>query len=366
MQWDIKQRLLIYFALYAFWLCVLVFITGGLALDTQEWFSSLQGWDVHWYNEIIDKGYSHSQFTSLAFPPGFPYAILVLSKIFSLSFEVTAVLLNILLYFVALVLMVELLSRLYDIRSRATLFLLALSNPTGYFVLIAYSDILFMAMYWGILFLAVLYPYSRRSLIMQAVLLVCIPWVRIAGYSLFGLLVFQRYIVTVLVIPAVLWLYFNHHLTGDMLYFFKVQQRFLMPEGWLADGFIESCRVMLNVPWHSSLRKAMTFLSLGFLPIAYFIALSIAAIWFWRSGQPLIAISMITLIFISHSMPFWRSTLRYDMIINPCLFVPLFCLAQRGGGYAQGIWISTGGLAMFQLIMQWIHVTQFRIGEWGF
>lgn len=361
--WSFKQRLLIYISLYAVWACGLFVFTGGTQ-GFNAWLRGFQHWDTHWYHQIATVGYAPDNFKALAFPPIYGYLLTRLSWLFGISYSVTCFMFNTVAYLVALTLLTEVLARLFKMRSHVMLFMLALTTPTGYLIFSGYSDLLFMAMYWGLLFLALFYPYDKRSLIAQAAIFLLLPWVRIAGYSQLSWLVLRRYVALVLLIPLAGWLALNYSLSGDMLHFYHVQARFSLPGCCsILDGARELIRSLLR---SSITNIKINTLSFVYLPAFYLVTITAAAGWFAYKREWLLAVSSMSLMAISHFSSFWRSNVRYEMIIIPCIFVPLMYLAERKPKFAPFAWGVAGLVGLAQLWLQQLYANEFRHGHWGF
>jgi hypothetical protein len=367
MQKPIWHQLIRYLICYVGWVVFIALFTGiyaGLDEWTREWVR----WDSNWYKQIATEGYSPQEYKALAYPPGYPYLLKVLTYILPLSLPTTALLLNLICYFGALVIATELLCHVFQLPNRVLFFVATLSAPTGYFVFSVYSDFLFMLMLWGLLLLAIRYPDNRKSQIAQVVLLLTIPSIRIAGYSLFSWLVLRRWLALALVIPFSAWLYLNYVLTGDPLFFVSVQQRYAMPEGNIIDGFLLTFGNLHDIPTMPSWDYWCYYLQFIFLPAAYLIMLGAAIVWMARRGEYLLAISAASLLLISHYGSFWRSVIRYDMQVVPYLFVPLFFMATKHssanvrllGGFLIGV------VVMGQLILQVISAWLLKQGMWAF
>ena len=359
-----SKRYPVYLALYLLWLLVFYTLTSGG--DADNWLLSLRRWDSNWYMTIMESGYTLHDHKALAFPPGYPWLLLALSRILPFEPWVIASIVNVPAYFFALVMAVELLSRILHIRSRYAFFTLLLSTPTAYFAFSVYTDMVFMCMFWGVLTLALLHPKSKASLIAQAALLLVMPWIRIAGYSLFSWLLLKRWVALVLIIPATAWLGFNYYIAGDPIFFIKAQSLFLMPEGGAWTGVNRAFTQIINIPSSSNPQEWRHYIQTSFLPVFYLLTLTASAIWFWIRGEKQIALTILSVLAISHYAPIWRSVVRYDMPLLPFLFAPLLVMAERRTGNLQISALVMGALGGIQFASQIFFTCMFRNDIWGF
>ncbi len=360
---PLKKRYAVYLALYALWLLVFYFFTSG---GTDIWLYNFYRWDSNWYMSIMMEGYAPLEHQALAFPPGYPWLVLALSSVIPADKFIIASAINIVAYFFALALAVELLSKILQIRSRYVFFTLLLSTPTAYFVFAIYTDMLFMCMFWGLLTLALLHPKSKKSLAAQAALLIAMPWVRIAGYSLFSWLLLKRWVVLVLVIPAIAWLGFNYYIAGDALFFIKVQKLFSMPEGGPLTGLHYALTRIIKIPDPAHPKAWLHYLQVAALPLLYLLALLGSAFWFWRRGEKQIAITILAMLAVSHYAPVWRSVVRYDMPLMPFLFAPLLVMAEKRTDQLSISTLVIGALAGLQFLAQIFFTCTFHNKLWSF
>ncbi len=363
---SFRPRLAKYAALYVVWMLVFFTLTGGFF--DPNWLRSWIQWDAYWYIQIAEHWYSpyiQQGFKVFAFPPGYSLLIEAVAWLSPLDFNTTAIVINIVTYFVALVLAVELLSTLLGLTSQVLFFIVTLTAPTSYVIFSVYTDALFMCVLWGILWLAILHPENKKSQLTQIVLLFCLPWIRITGYALLAWLPLGRLIASVALVAAAGWLYLNYYITGNMLFFIEAQKMFFSG-GTMIDGLRYTLNAFIHLPQHSARSEWIDYLQMAFLPVVYLVFLIAAAAWFLYKKQTLLAVSMLSLLAISHYAPFWRSVVRYDMVLLPCLFAPLFFIAAKRKGGVSSIGVLLGALAMGQFILQIAFAVQFRGGGWGF
>lgn len=364
------QRVWRYAGLYIAWIVLLLYL-GGAFHGLASWVESMHRWDALWYQDIAQRGYNEAKnYKTLAFPPVYPLLVGALSRALGIGFDWAAIAINLICYFVAVVLAVELFEKLFALGAPYLLFGLLLTSPTAYFAFSAYSDMLFMCMLWGLMYLLHLHARGKASLCVQAVLLLTLPWVRIAGYAMMVLLLFKKPQVIFVQAAFVGWLWLNYSLTGNMWHFIDIQTSFLLSESlspwqgaWMAISWAfyipETAR--WNPDW-------IMVILCSFLPVLYFCAITAASIWLWKKDQKMLAAVMMSLLMISHYAVFWRSVVRYDMQMMPCLFVPLLYTVRYSESKRAIMWCSMaiGGLATAQLIMQILFTWQFKQSLWAF
>lgn len=361
-----KLRLRQYASLYLAWVAVFFVLTGGLH-DSLQWYASWMQWDAHWYKQIALEGSVAQAFKALAFPPGYPWLVQSLSILTRADFLLVAMIVGIVTYFVAIVLFVELMCRIFNLTTYAMLFLLCLSSPTGYLVFSAYSEPLFMCMMWGLLFLALVYPHHPHSKMAQCVLLLCLPWVRIVGYAFGAWLLLKRWSALLVMASAALWLAYNDALTGNAFQFVESQHMFFSTGGtMMIDGFWHSVQGLVHFPFDGAHDRWIEYLQMQFLPLMYLGLLTLTSVWFWYQKQPLLAISIGAVLFISHYAPFWRSVVRHDMVILSCVFVPLLYYAERSKNYKIHFGVLLGAMGLGHFILQIAFGILFRHGYWAF
>ena len=210
----VHNRFLQYAIAYLIWLFLLFACTGGFH-DIGKWLFSWERWDAELYTHIWEDGY-RSDPRTLAFPPGFPFVIGALTKITSWPFNYAALVANLLFFFVGCIVATELLAEIVSAH-RLSIFILSLTSPAAYFTLAPYSDALYFLVLWGTLFLAIKNFRSKRFILLECVLLVLGPCIRIVGFTLLSWLLVKRWRAVVIFIPLTVWLFFNYHVTGDAL-----------------------------------------------------------------------------------------------------------------------------------------------------
>lgn len=362
----VQKRLWKYAAIYAVWAGILFTLTGGFA-DSARWLASWMQWDTKWYSQIATIGYK-PEIKALAFPPGYPLFIRTLTDITGSGYNMLGLVTSMVFFFTANVLAVELLSSLFLLTQRMAFFTLALTTPTGYLAFCFYSDPLFMLMIWTLLYLAIKHPDSMKARIIEASLLLVLPWIRIAGYALLSWAVLRRWTAFALLFAMAGWTYLNANITGDAFFFIKAQRLYMMPEGWALDGLIYSFTGLFHFPVWGTWQPWLDYLQIMLLPMFYLITLAAVGIWFIYKNQPLIGITLLSILAISHYAPFWRSVVRYDMPMMLCLYVPLFYMLTKPNARLSPVstGIILGAFGMIQLVLQVLFANNFRMGGWAF
>ncbi len=356
------QRYVIYFSFFLVWALLIFFVTGGRS--DPSWLGNWARWDAKWYEQIWLKGYPASDPRTLVFPPGYSLITGILSRLFSSSFIGTAVVVNLVSFFAAASLISEWFSQKFNV-SPYLVFAFVLSAPASYFVFTSYSDILFMLLLWVLLWLAVSStPLPRnKNLIAQSILLLVLPWIRLTGYALASWLL-ERKVVALAVLGSLgLWLGFNQMIAGSPFYFLRAQELFSMPAGNLFQGFSSSLERLVSsdlpngyvIPW----------LQFAFLPLFYFGALVCVSIWLVKQGEKVLAVTVLSILILSHNQSIWRSAIRYDLPILPVLCLPLLLTpGSRATSYLFKAAFYV--LLASQFVLQIVFARLFHSGGWAF
>lgn len=360
---QIRPYLRHYTIIYVFWVLALWIFTGGIN-SPSNWFYSWNKWDALWYEKIWNQGYALSEPMTAAFPPGYPLFIGAVSGILQSNFHIIALIVNVLAFFVAAVLASEVLANRFPV-SRLAIFAFTLSSPTAYFIFSAYSDSLFSMMMWATLFTALLYPNSKRARFIEVGLLFMMPWLRLTGYAMASWLVLRRWTALVIFLSLGAWLGFNW-LTGDRVdRFLEVQKLFLMPQG----GVLEGLTYTLRYVYPFSLPAASDFdswLAIHFLPLVYFVALVCTGLWLAYRKQWLLAITLASVLLMSHNQYFWRSVVRYNLPLIPLLGVFVLSISNRIFKHEVYRGIFFGTVMGIQFVVQIYFGNLFRAGNWAF
>lgn len=353
-----------YTGLFLIWMIGVYFLTGG-GLHPEAWLQGWNKWDANWYTRIWNEGYGADP-AMLAFPPGYPLLIGSLSSLFGLSLATTAFCLNAPAFFFAGGVFAQFGEKRFKVRG-PWLFLFFLSAPSAYFAFAPYSDALFLLLFWLALPLAAkpLRQLSHRDHLKGAVLLLFMPWVRLTAYALICWVALRRWFALIIALSLLGWLTLNATLKGDPLFFLHVQSRFLMADGGFWTGLLRALSqfppAVLDprfewTPW----------LQFSGLPVFYLALFAATAVWLMIKKEWLLALTLVSVTLFSHNQAFWRSVVRYDLVIAPLLAIPLLASARRADWLR---WISVitfvvitlGGFA-FQIYF----AQRFRAGLWGF
>jgi hypothetical protein len=369
-------RFVAYLSLFLLWVWLIFFATRGAG--GQGWLAGWQRWDARWYEQIWRGGYPANDPRTLVFPPGYPFAIGGLSKLFSLAFFTTAVIFNLAVFFAAAVLISEWLSRKFSF-SPYLLFVFVISAPTAYFAFTAYSDILFMLLLWLLFWLALAGPgvpgdrgedlgkdrkHRYQIAIAECFLLFVLPWIRLTGYALASWLVARRIVALAVLASLVLWLAFNRAIAGSAFYFLHAQELFAMPRGNFFQGLADGLEHLVS---DAGGGQIMSWLEFGFLPLFYLVVLTAAAIWLAKRGEGLLALSAFSILVLSYNQGFWRSAVRYDLPLTPLLCLPLLVTAKSASRIVSNMSRAafyTLILAQFSLQIYFARI--FHTGGWAF
>ncbi len=356
------KRYALYSCIFLAWASLIFFITGGRS--DPSWLSNWQRWDARWYEQIWLHGYPATDPRTLVFPPGYPLVVGILSRMFFRSFLATSILLNLIAFFAAAMLTSEWFARKFGV-SHFLVFLFVLSSPASYFAFTSYSDLLFMFLLWLLLWFALSSTTmtGRTRLIAQAALLFVLPWIRITGYALASWLLDRRVVAVSVLGSLALWLGFNEAVAGSPFYFLHAQQLFAMPTGNLFQGLFFSLERLVSndiangfvIPW----------LQFSVLPLSYFGALVAVSIWLVKRGESLLAITVISILILSHNQGVWRSAVRYDLPILPVLCLPMLTTRESrttSYSYQAAFYVLVAG----QFALQFVFARIFHSGGWAF
>lgn len=371
-------------ALTLAWIALLYLATGGG--PPGEWLQGWARWDAHFYLRIWTEGYG-SDPVSLAFPPGYPWLVGSLSWITGWPFFTVGSLVSLLSLLTSGMLLARLAERDFGV-SGTLAYSFWLCAPALYFALSPYSDLLFCA-----LLLATLYGLTapRLSRSEQAALLLVIallPLVRITAFALFILLLLRRWQVLAMLPGAGLFLWLNHSVTGDALHFVRVQSQFLMPDGHLLDGLRGASSGLFSAPSVEDSNPFLNWLQLKAVPMGQLAALLGTAGWLAWRRHGVLALSLLAILLMSHNQGFWRSVVRYDLVLWMWVSLPLLRAIQ--GAWHRSTSVSTpvivnasvsartppaglvvgllvlGAWMMLSLLLQLRFAGVFHRGGWGF
>jgi hypothetical protein len=355
-------RYAVFFSIFLAWVLTIFFVTSGST--DPSWLANWERWDANWYKQIWLMGYSASDPRTLVFPPGYPLLVGIISKLFFASFLGTAIVLNLAAFFTTATLISDWFSRRFGI-SPYLLFGFILSAPTCYFVFTSYSDIVFMLLLWVLLWLA-LSPSRRRgpgNLIAQSLILLVLPWIRLTGYALASWLLDRRLAALAVFVSLALWFGFNRMIAGSPFYFLHAQELFAMPGG----NFFQGLSASLEQLFSNDLRNGFVtpWLQLALLPLFYLCVFTAAGIWLAKKGEGLLAITVFSILFLSHNQGVWRSAVRYDLPLFPVLCLPLL-VTSGSRATSLGLKAAFCLLIAGQFALQFYFARMFHSGAWTF
>jgi hypothetical protein len=261
--------------------------TVGAALE--NW----HRWDTTWYVIIAQFGYRYDS-RSAAFFPLYPMLVKAVDPVVPGDTFVAALLVSVLTCYAALVMVHRLAGQFLDTdTARRTVFYL-LAFPTGFFLIAAYNESLFVALVAGCL-----YAMRRRLWWLAAVLAGVASATRLAGALLGVVLLYeylrQRRFDPRRIQPDLLWLalapaglacYAGYcaHAFGDPLYFLRAQ------DVWFRSGFsapwttvLDVTRLITHNPVLLSPTEIRNIINLG-TALAVLVVLYLALDGPWRLG----------------------------------------------------------------------------------
>jgi len=157
---------------------------------------------------------------------------------------------------------------------------------------------------------------------------------------------------------------FDQLMRGDPFYFKKAQEEFGIPMGGFFSGLVATWNSFLNFPKPGDLQYWAQF---NFLLLFYLFVLIATAVWLFWKRQPLLAITTLSLLYISHNYTFWRSSLRYDLPLMPLLCLPILC--NIGARKRTTRIILRSAFCVFtvaQWALQIYYARAFHRGEWAY
>ncbi len=344
----------------------------GQSLDT--WIDSWNHWDSYWYQFTWENGYPQDDPRNLVYAPGFAILTGGLTQIFGSDFQRTAMVFNCLCFWATAILFCELVARRFALPNRYILMLCLLSSPTAYFCFPAYSDSFFNLLAWALIALSLMdlerLGGSQRVAVLLArpTLAFVMPWFRLTGYAFLSWVVVRKWFVLTSLITLILWLTLNRVITGDALYFLHTLGLFDMGPGGFVVGLTSTIERIASGPDGTSLEAWQLWLGNDLLAMAYLLALTATALWLFWKKEPLLAITTLAILALSHNGSYWRSTLRYDWPLIPLLFLPLLSWALRGKTIRvrTAAWVAIISLLGIQYALQISYGRAFLEGRWAF
>jgi len=380
-----------------FWFAFIYVMTDGLSLGVAQWVQSFNQWDARWYASIGMSGHGFLPQT-FVFAPAHGWVSGSITELFfqalrSLDyqpkwvdvFSFVCLVTNFVCFTVANSILVKLAeNRLRSFAvSRNRLWLLALSNPVGYFALTPYSDMVFFlitmltlllvlvtsprASNWGLT--AAREKYGQKASWALAALLFIAPWFRLTGFAfaVFGLL--KRKEVLASFLGLISFLTYYKIRTDDPLFFLMAQSVFQMPEGHLIDGLWYAMKVFAQGMDGLAFRGydyLIYWVDFGLLPLLVFFLSLGFSIWSWKKGERELSLLMIGITLISHNQAFWRSTVRYALPVYPMLAWMWLSYRAHLFERLKGREILTGFAVGTGFFLQIFYCRIFQSGGWAF
>lgn len=385
---------------HSLWLAIIFVFTDGAQLPFLTWLEGFYQWDARWYGTIANDGHGFLAQTYV-FPPFYGWLLGRLTDVLHFvsngvglklnwpeALYLTAFLFGTTMFAFANTLFVFFSERRWNL-ARPRLWAIAVSNPVGYFALIAYSDMFFFVLML-LAMLLILWTSPRRELwklpelskqkrwAIEAglvSLLIMTPWVRLTGFAFaaWALLKRREVLATFLSLGAFLLYYWIR--TDNPFFFLLAQQVFQMPEG----GFIEGLSTSLGIIGHlirgdipETTDVRLYTLNFGILPI-FCLATSLGfTAWLLRRREFEWALIVMAITAISHNQAFWRSTVRYTMPFFPffywMLIAPRMQARPERVSKAKTFALQALlGIAIgLSLMLQLFYGRLFRSGGWAF
>lgn len=382
-------------SVHVLWLVFIYVMTNGLSLGPMQWAQSFNQWDAQWYASIGMNGHGFLPQTFVFAPANGWFFGTVTETFFQALraadfrpkwidvFSFVSIALNFVCYVIANTILIELAQRRFSFPSRSRLWLLALSNPVGYFALTPYSDIVFYlitivtlllvlltsprASAWGLPLLPKKHQrFAKWSL---AATLFIAPWFRLTGFAFAILGLLKRMEVLASVFGLVSFLSYYQFRTGDPFFFLKAQSVFEMPEGHLHDGLWYALTVIAQGSEGLAIRGYDYFIywfNFGLLPIAVFGASLGFSIWCWKKGERELSLLIAGITLISHNQAFWRSTVRYALPVYPMLAWMWLNYQSPRFQRLRGQEVLTGLAVGIGFFLQIFYCRIFQSGGWAF
>lgn len=379
------------------WLALIYVMTDGLSLGTFAWIQSFNQWDARWYASIGMNGHGFLPQT-FVFAPGHSWISGSITELFFQAlrafdfrpkwvdvFSCVSLVLNFFCFAAANSILVALASRRFQqpFISRKRLWLLALSNPVGYFALTPYSDMVFylitmmtlllvlitspQASAWGLNGLQE--SHGRKAKWALATTLFVAPWFRLTGFAFAVLGLLKRKEVLASAIGLISFLTYYKIRTGDPMFFLMAQSVFQMPEGHLLDGLWYALKVFgqgLDGLAVQGYDYFIYWIDFGLLPIfVFFVSLGFS-VWSWKKGERELSLLILGITLISHNQAFWRSTVRYALPVYPMLSWMWLQYRAPWFNRLRGQEILTGLAVGIGFFLQIFYCRIFQSGGWAF
>jgi|GEM_PF-3214201 len=359
-------------AMTAAWVLLLYGATGGGALD--PWVENWGRWDAHLYLRIWQEGYAADP-ALMAFPPGFPVLTGALSSVTPLSFFGAGSVISLVSLVMAGTVLAAMVKRDFGVPG-PLVFAFWLCGPAAYFALAPYSDLLFCVLLFSAWYWLTAPTLTRSERFMLIIVLLLLPLIRITGLALLALLLLRRWQALALLPGLGLFLWLNHQTAGNAFHFLAVQKAFLMPEGQLLDGLHRSSTGLSPVPPVEQVVPFLHWLQFNAVPMTQLLLLGLTSLWLLWRRHWVLAVSLMAILLMSHNQAFWRSVVRYNLVLWPLVSLPVLCWirsrldrAETVSGFRHSVVIPAlclGAVMMLSLMMQLRFAAVFHRGGWGF
>lgn len=327
-----------------------------------DWLEIWKRWDAIRYLGIAEHGYTTigDEKWSLVFYPLYPWLVRTGAFLFG-NYHVTAILISAIASVVAGLLLHELARRDFgdEVARYAVWFLLIF--PTSYFLHIAYTESLFLALALGCLLAARTDRWPVVGILGAAAALtrfnglILAPVVAMEAWEQFR--VTKRWNMRWLWLALIpcgfgIYLCLNYRVTGDFFAFNK-----LLEEGWLKHLAVPSAG-FAHV-WGALLDKEPEYAVMAGFQELFFIGLALACtVWSWFRLRPSYSIWITLNLLLVISTSYVISTPRYALIM-----FPIFILFARASA-ARFIWFAV--VSVWSLMFLAVFAVKFTFGHWAF
>lgn len=360
-------RMPVYVGIYAVWGLWLSWWTGAFN-GFKPWLNDWFRWDAEWYYRLSKTAYG-ADAAAMAFPPGYSWLIGGLANATSKPFVFVALIVNLIAFGFAGVVAAECFRKQWRVPWLMS-FLFYLASPVAYFVFSPYPDVLFLAIFWPALFLALQDPktLSLPGKLLAAVLVFCSPWVRFAGFALGVWIFFRRWFVATLVLALSLVLFMNYRAQGDAFHFVKAQENFSMAEGWSIFGFRFHWHELFLMPRPWLVQDFASWFLATPLPWISTFLLFVSLIWFAKRKEWIVVATILAMMVFSRHQTYWRSLLRLDLPLMPLMAVPWLSYWSGPGKILKryGALFVYGALLLSGFVLQAIFASTMHNGGWTF
>ncbi len=362
-----KNRLGFYIAIYALWFAAVFWFTDG-PKDFPKWVDGWHRWDAVWYFRIWNEGYGKDP-TTLVFPPGFSWITGSISEVTRQPFNLIALILNTIFFFVGSVAASELIGKRFQVPVW-WIFVFQLSYPAAFYAFMPYSDALFYAWLWLLMPIALANPKTLHWGWKAAggIGAFFAPWIRITGYALLIWAAFRRWFAASVLATLGLYVTANYLVTKQPFYFLDAQRVFKMPRGYFFTGLVYHLQELFDPPSAAQPTKMWLWLQSTVLPVASTLLLVGVCVWLVRRKEWLLLATVVAIAAFSRNQAFWRSVFRYDWPLVAILILPVLMMAKHSARRSTRIFLYAA-LSVFMVVsflLQLALAIRLNRGGWGF